>query len=103
MCRPTRVRCRPRFRISSTSSTQIRTGSSTVSTSVLSSNREVQEWARDLQKMAFNVVSGVTGSITHLDDLGIDFDGTTGHLKIADSSKFNNALTNKPADVQSYF
>lgn len=75
----------------------------TVDTGILYDNREVQTWARTLHQLAFNPPSGVSGSITHLDDLGIDFDGTTGHLAIKDVAKFNTALSNKPQDVQSYF
>ncbi len=83
--------------------TKITTTAGKTTTSVLSDNREIQSWARQLQEMAFNPVSGVTGSITKLDDLGIDFDGTTGHLVIKDSGKFNAAIANKPEDVQGYF
>jgi flagellar hook-associated protein 2 len=75
----------------------------TVNTGVLYNNREVQTWARQLHQMAFGQIPGVTGSITHLDDLGIDFDGTTGHLAIKNEAKLNTALANNPADVQSYF
>ena len=83
--------------------TKVTTTAGSTSTSVLSDNREIQDWARQLQQMAFNTVSGVTGSVTKLDDLGIDFDGTTGHLIIKDSGKFNAAIANKPADVKAYF
>jgi flagellar hook-associated protein 2 len=83
--------------------TKITTGAGTVSTSILSDNREIQSWARQLQQLAFNTVSGVTGSITKLDDLGIDFDGTSGHLLIKNQAKLSTALSDKPADVQSYF
>jgi flagellar hook-associated protein 2 len=83
--------------------TKITTGSGSVTTSVLSGNHEVESWATSLQRLAFESVSGITGSVDHLDDLGIDFDGTTGHLVIKDSGKLNNALTNSPDDVQSFF
>ncbi|MBA4137976.1 MAG: flagellar hook protein [Opitutus sp.] len=74
-----------------------------VTTSVLSSNREVQEWARDLRSVAFSAVSGLTGTIQRLENLGIDFDGTTGKLAIDDDAKLTAALTNKPEDVEAFF
>ncbi len=83
--------------------TAITNSGTSVSTSVLSANHEVQDWATQLQTMAFASVSGLTGTVTHLDDLGIDFDGTTGHLIIKDSGKLNTALTTHPGDVQAYF
>lgn len=83
--------------------TKITSSSTSVSTSILSDNREVQAWASQLHSMAFSTISGLTGSVTHPDDLGIDFDGTTGHLVIKDSGKLTTALSNKPEDVQSYF
>lgn len=83
--------------------TQITNTGGTVTTSVLSANHEVGDWASQLQSLAFGSISGLSGTITHLDNLGIDFDGTTGHLVIKDSNKFNDALTNHPSDVESFF
>ncbi|HND61719.1 MAG TPA: flagellar filament capping protein FliD [Opitutaceae bacterium] len=74
-----------------------------VSTSVLTDNREVQSWASRLRSMAFDAVSGVTGSIQRLDNLGIDFDSTSGHLTIKNSDKLATALADKPDDVRAYF
>ncbi|PTX90877.1 flagellar filament capping protein FliD [Opitutus sp. ER46] len=76
---------------------------SKVTTSLLSGNREVQEWGRKLRTMAFQTLTGLTGSIDHIDDLGIDFDGTTSHLKIKDTAKLTDALTNSPDDVKAFF
>ena len=76
---------------------------STVATSILSDNREVQDWARQLQSLAFETVSGLTGTVTHLDNLGIDFDSITGHLMIKDSAKLATALGDHPDDVHSFF
>lgn len=86
-----------------TNDTQITTSGGTVKTSVLSSNQEVAGWASDLQNMAFDAVSGVTGSIQSLDNLGIGFTDTSGQLSITDSTKLANALTNDPQDVQNFF
>jgi flagellar hook-associated protein 2 len=74
-----------------------------VTTSVLSSNREVQDWARELRTLAFSAVSGLTGTISRLENLGIDFDGATGKLAVEDATKLTAALTDKPEDVEAFF
>ncbi|MBI5690479.1 MAG: flagellar filament capping protein FliD [Verrucomicrobia bacterium] len=74
-----------------------------VTTGVLASNREVQAWAGELRRMAFNAVSGVTGGIDRLDDLGIDFDGTSSRLVVKDSGKLATALGDDPESVESLF
>jgi flagellar hook-associated protein 2 len=83
--------------------TAITVSGGTVTTSILSSNHEVDSWAKQLHSLAFNSISGLTGTVTHLDDLGIDFDGTTGHLTIKDSGKLTDKLANHSDDVQAYF
>lgn len=85
------------------SSTKVTVNAGTVTTSVLSGNQEVQSWATQLRSLAFNAVSGLTGSVQRLDNLGIDFDSTSGHLIIKNSDKLATALTEKPDDVQAYF
>ncbi len=76
---------------------------STVTTSVLSNNREVQSWASHLRSLAFDAVSGVTGTVQRLDNLGIDFDSTTGHLAIKSQDKLSSALADHPDDVKAFF
>ena len=84
--------------------TKITTGNGTVVSSVLSGNHDVSDWGSTLQATAFSAGSGLTGTaITSLDALGIDFDGTTGQLKIADSGKLTQALTQNPTAVQAFF
>lgn len=83
--------------------TKVTSANNKVTTSVLSSNREVQDWARSLRSLAFGSVSGLSGSIQRLDHLGLDFDGTTGKLEIADSDKLTDALTDAPDDVEKFF
>lgn len=85
------------------SATTISTSNGSVQTSVLSSNHEVDNWATELQNIAFSTITGITGSVTHFDNLGIDFDGTSGHLVVKDTGKLSNALTNNPSDVQNFF
>jgi flagellar hook-associated protein 2 len=83
--------------------TQTTFSGGTVTTSVLSNNEEAKSWAENLQNLAFDAVSGLTGSVQRMDNLGIDFDGTSGQLVVKDSSKLANALTNNPQDVQNFF
>jgi len=84
-------------------STKVTIAGGTVTTSLLSDNREIQDWARTLQRMAFAEVSGVTGSVSRLDNLGIDFNSTTGKLAVKDSGKLATALGDRPEDVGSFF
>ncbi len=81
--------------------TKITTSAGKVSTSVLSANREVQNWARQLRGLAFGTVSG-TGSIARVDNLGLDFT-SGGTLEIADPDKLQAALAGKSADVEDFF
>jgi flagellar hook-associated protein 2 len=74
-----------------------------VTTSVLSDNREVQEWSRRLRSMVFDSVTGVTGTVQRLDNLGIDFDSTSGHLTVKNADKLTTALADHPDDVQAFF
>jgi flagellar hook-associated protein 2 len=83
--------------------TKVTTSNGKVTASVLSANREVQAWADQLRSTAFAAVSGVSGTIQRLEHLGIDFNGTTGQLKIGDETKLTAALRDKPADVEAFF
>lgn len=83
--------------------TKISVAGGAVTTAVLSDNREVQGWASQLRSLAFDSVSGLDGTVQRLDNLGIDFDSTTGHLTIKDSDKLSTALSEHPDDVQSFF
>lgn len=75
----------------------------TVEAALLADNREIQSWASQLQRKAFDQVSGVTGSITRLERLGIDFDSASGKLVVKDSGKLATALGDHPEDVEDFF
>jgi flagellar hook-associated protein 2 len=75
----------------------------TVEAALLADNREIQSWASQLQRKAFDQVSGVTGSITRLERLGIDFDSASGKLAVKDSGKLATALGDFPEDVEDFF
>ncbi len=83
--------------------TEVSVTNGAVNSSILSNNREVQEWAHSLRSKSFAAVSGLSGTISRLADLGIDFNGTSSQLVIRDSSKLDNALANKPNDVAAFF
>ncbi|HVS51293.1 MAG TPA: flagellar filament capping protein FliD [Opitutaceae bacterium] len=86
-----------------TTNTKTEVSGTSVTTSVLSDNREVQSWARQLQSMVFDAVDGATGTVKRLNDLGIDFDSISGHLTIKNSDKLTNAVTTHPDDVKDFF
>jgi flagellar hook-associated protein 2 len=83
--------------------TKVTVSGATVSRAVLAGNREVEEWASRLRSLAFDDVGGLTGSISRLDHLGIDFNSTTGHLTIKNTDKLATALANVPNDVEEFF
>lgn len=74
-----------------------------VETSTLTGDREVEGWGRELRAMAFASISGLSGTIDQLDDLGIDFDGISNQLQIEDNEKLLTALADSPSDVEDFF
>jgi flagellar hook-associated protein 2 len=74
-----------------------------VTTSILSNNREVQSWADSMRSIAFAAVPGLTGTISRLESMGIDFTTGTSDLAIKDSAKLDAALQNKAGDVAAFF
>ena len=50
--------------------TKVTSTNGKVTASVLSGNREVQDWQRQLRSLAFGAVAGLSGTIDRLDDLG---------------------------------
>ena len=75
----------------------------TVTPGLLSDNREIQGWGSTLRSKIFSAVPGLSGSISRLNDLGIDFTPGTSQLAVKDSAKLNSALTNHANDVASFF
>jgi flagellar hook-associated protein 2 len=87
-----------------TTDTQVTTNSSgAITTSILSGDNEVGDWGSALQMDAFSAGNALTGSINGLDALGIDFNGTTGQLEIADQGKLLNALSTNSTGVAAFF
>ena len=86
-----------------TSQTQVITSNGTTTPSTLTGNMDVTQMQTDLQNMMFNSVSGLTGGITSLNDLGIGFTGTSPLLSVQDSSKLTAAITSNPSGVAALF
>jgi flagellar hook-associated protein 2 len=74
-----------------------------VTTSLLSNNREVQSWSDSLRSIAFAAVPGLSGTISRLESMGIDFKTGTSELEIKDGSKLDTALRDKAGDVSEFF
>ncbi len=74
-----------------------------VTAAVLADNREVQAWGTALRSAAFAAVPGLSGSITRLESLGIDFKSGTNELEIKDSAKLDAALRSNSTEVEAFF
>jgi len=85
------------------SQTKITSVNGKVSTSILSTNQEVQSWSRNLRSLVFGSVSGLSGAISRMDHLGIGFADESNTLSITNSSKLDTALTTNPTDVADFF
>jgi flagellar hook-associated protein 2 len=83
--------------------TQITTVNGTTSTSLLSSEHEVGDWATQMEDVAFSAGSASGAAFTSLDSLGIDFNGTTGQLAVTDTGALSAAVTGNPAGVEAFF
>ncbi len=81
--------------------TKVTTTSGKVTTSILSDNRDIQDWASQLRKIAFDTVGGA-GTIDRIDDLGLDLD-QNGQMSIKDSTKLDAALANQSDDIEKFF
>ena len=81
--------------------TKVTTVAGKVTTSVLSSNRDVQDWATQLRRLAFAEVGGA-GTIDRLDDLGIDL-SESGQMSIKNADKLTAALADHGSDVEAFF
>lgn len=74
-----------------------------VTTSTLSSNREVQSWASTLRRAVFSAVPGLDSGLARLEHLGIDFVSGTSELAVLDSDKLDEALTHNSDKVAAFF
>jgi flagellar hook-associated protein 2 len=59
--------------------------------------------ASQLRSSVFSAVSGLSGALTMLSDLGIQTNGQDNTLKVTDSTALSNALANNLSGVKSFF
>ncbi len=83
--------------------TKITSANGKVTSAILANNREIQSWQSTLRSTAFSAVSGLSGTISRLENLGIDFTSGTSELAIKDASKLEAALRDKPSEVEAFF
>ncbi len=69
----------------------------------LAANREIQDWARSLRSLAFTGISGLTGSVARLNDLGFDFKRGSNELELADTAKLSGMLADSNSAVAEFF
>ncbi len=82
--------------------TKVTSANGKVTTAVLASNRDVQNWGREMRSLAFGAISGLDGTIDRLDDLGIDLN-REGIMSVKDSTKLDKALKESASDVEGFF
>jgi flagellar hook-associated protein 2 len=84
--------------------TKITTGTDgKVTTATLASDHDISDISSKLRGLVFSSVSGLTGSIKRLADIGIDFQSDSSDLEITDANKLDKALTNNASDVATLF
>lgn len=83
--------------------TKITNTNGKVTAAVLSSNHEIQAWASSLRSKVFSSVSGLSGTVARLENLGIDFASGTSNLTVKDSTKLETALRDRAGDVAEFF
>jgi len=75
----------------------------TVTPGLLSGNREIQDWGTTLRSKVFNSIPGLSGTVSRLNDLGIDFTPGTSQLAVTDQAKLTSVLANNTNDVANFF
>ena len=74
-----------------------------VSASVLSSDHDAGDLASTLRRTIYGQVSGLSGAINQLADLGIDTNGNDDTITLSNSDQLDAALQNNLGDVQKLF
>lgn len=83
--------------------TKITTVNGKVSTSILSDNREIQAWSSKLRSLAFGTIGGLSGTISRLENMGIDFRAGTSELEVKNGLKLDAALKDNSLSVAGFF
>jgi flagellar hook-associated protein 2 len=74
-----------------------------VTAGILASDSDAAALASGLRSNAYNSVSGLSGVLRRLDDLGITSNGNDNSLTLSDSTKLDSALTNNLSSVKTLF
>ena len=74
-----------------------------VTAGTLASDSDATDVATRLRSLAFSQVSGLSGTIKQLADLGIDSNGNDNKLELGDSTKLDEALANNLSAVRDLF
>jgi flagellar hook-associated protein 2 len=74
-----------------------------VTAGILASDSDAAALASGLRSNAYNSVSGLSGVLRRLDDLGITTNGNDNSLTLSDSTKLDSALTNNLSSVKTLF
>jgi len=74
-----------------------------VTAAILADNREIQSWGDSLRAAAFASVAGLSGTISRLENIGIDFKSGSSALELKDGAKLDAALRSTPDDVEAFF
>jgi flagellar hook-associated protein 2 len=87
-----------------TAQTQITTNSDgSITAATLAGNQDITGMGTDLQNLMFNSISGMTGSITALDSIGIGFTGTSPLLSVLDPTKLATSIADSPDQISALF
>ncbi|MCS7048952.1 MAG: flagellar filament capping protein FliD, partial [Verrucomicrobiae bacterium] len=75
----------------------------TTTNGVLAGDRDVAALASELRRLVFGEVTGLSGRITRLDQLGYSTNGNDDTLTLADAAKLTEQLSSRLADVAEFF
>jgi len=74
-----------------------------VTAGILAADGDANDISTTLRRTVFSQVSGLSGTLKHLADLGIQTSGNDNSLTLSDSTKLDDALTNNLTSVQELF
>lgn len=74
-----------------------------VTAGVLANERDASNISTDLRKTIYSSISGLTGTLKHLADLGISTSGNNNQITLSDENKLNTALSTNLNGVKDFF
>ena len=70
---------------------------------VLAGDRDAEDISTSIRKLSYSTISGLTGTIKHLADLGIVTNGKDSTISLGDPDKLDSALASNLASVKDFF